>query len=126
MSYISRRSERYMTKISIIGSGFVGERAGRGLISLGNDVIFYDIADKNLPNFTKDINYAIENSDVSFICVSTPTTNDGIDLSYVKEAAKNIGLALALRQNYHPVVVKSTVVPGTTENVVIPILEKLI
>ena len=55
---------------------------------------FYDIADKNL------------------------------DLSYIEDAAEKIGNALALRQNYHAVVVKSTVVPKTTENVVIPILEK--
>ncbi|NQE46614.1 UDP-glucose 6-dehydrogenase AglM [ANME-1 cluster archaeon GoMg2] len=113
-----------MTRISIIGSGFVGERVGRGLISLGHDVIFYDIVDKNLPNFTKDINYAIESSDISFICVPTPTVEEKIDLSYIKEASENIGTALASRQNYHLVVVKSTVVPTTTENVVIPVLEK--
>lgn len=114
-----------MTKISIIGSGFVGERVGRGLISLGHDVIFYDIADKEgLPNFTKDINCAIENSDVSFICVPTPTVNEKIDLSYIEEAAKSIGIALASREKYHVVVIKSTVVPTTTENVIIPILEK--
>lgn len=113
-----------MTRISIIGSGFVGERVGRGLISLGHDVIFYDIVDKNLSNFTKDINYAIENSDISFICVPTPTINEKIDLSYIKEAAKNIGNALASRQDYHVVVIKSTVVPTTTENAIIPILEK--
>ena len=114
-----------MTKISIIGSGFVGERVGRGLISLGHDVIFYDIADKEgLPNFTKDINYAVENSDVSFICVPTPTVNEKIDLSYIKEAAKSIGIGLASREKYHVVVIKSTVVPTTTENVIIPILEK--
>jgi UDPglucose 6-dehydrogenase len=113
-----------MTRISIIGSGFVGERAGRGLIGLGHDVIFHDIVDKNLSNFTKDINYAIENSDVSFICVPTPTVEEKIDLSYIEEAAKKIGNALASRQDYHVVVIKSTVVPTTTENVVIPILEK--
>lgn len=68
--------------------------------------------------------YAIENSDVSFICVPTPTTSEGINLSYIKEAAKNIGIALASRQKYHVVVIKSTVVPTTSENVVISILEK--
>jgi len=114
-----------MDKISVIGSGFVGEILGRGLMKLGNEVIFYDIEDKNLPNFTKDISYAVENSDISFICVPTPTNDKGeIDLSYVKEASKNIGKALASLQKYHLVVVKSTVVPKTTENVVIPILEK--
>ena len=114
-----------MDKISVIGSGFVGEILGRGLMKLGNEVIFYDITDKNLPTFTKDISYAVENSDISFICVPTPTNDKGeIDLSYVKEASKNIEKALASLQKYHLVVVKSTVVPRTTENVVIPILEK--
>jgi len=111
--------------ISIIGSGFVGTAIGRGLIELGNEVIFYDIVDKDLPNFTKDINYAIKGPDVSFICVPTPTRENGeIDLSYIKEAMKRIGKALANKDAYHLIVVKSTVVPGTTENIVIPILEK--
>jgi len=111
-------------KISIIGSGWVGTALGKGLAELGNEVIFYDVVDKNLPNFTKDISYAIENSDVSFISVPTPTTSEGIDLSYIKEAAKSIGNVLATKRSYHHVVVKSTVAPGTTENVVIPVLER--
>lgn len=45
-------------------------------------------------------------------------------MGYIKEAAKNIGIALSRKEGYHLVVVKSTVVPGTTEDVVIPILEK--
>jgi len=114
-------------KISIIGSGFVGTAIGKGLIELGNEVIFYDIVDKDLLNFTftKDINHAIENSDISFICVPTPTRENGeIDLGYIKEAAINIGKVLANKEEYHLVVVKSTVISGTTEDVVIPILEK--
>jgi len=112
------------TRISIIGSGFVGQAIGKGFLRLRNRVIFYDIVDKDLPNFTKDINYAIENSDISFICVPTPTTDDGIDLSYIKEATMNIAIVLSRKRGYHLVVVKSTVVPGTTEKVVIPILEE--
>jgi len=103
-------------KISIIGSGFVGTAIGEGLIELNNEVIFYDVVDKNLPNFTftKDINYAIENSTISFICGPTPTRENGeIELSHIKEAAKNIGKALANKEGYHVVVVKSTVVPGS-------------
>ena len=112
-------------KISIIGSGWVGMAVGKGFTELGNEVIFHDIVDKDLLNFTKDINYAIENSDVSFVCVPTPTNDNGeIDLSYVKEASKNIGESLANKNDYHLVVVKSTVVPETTEKVVIPIIEK--
>jgi UDPglucose 6-dehydrogenase len=111
-------------KISIIGSGWVGLTIGKGFAGLGYKVIFYDIVNKDLPNFTKDINYAVEYSEVSFISVPTPTTSDGIDLSYIKDASKNIGEALADKDRYHLVVVKSTVVPCTTEKVVIPILEK--
>ena len=111
-------------RISIIGSGWVGTALGKGLAELGNEVIFYDVVDKDLPNFTKDISYAVENSDVSFISVPTPTTSEGIDLSYIKEAMKSIGNVLATKRTYHLVVVKSTVVPGTTENVVIPVLER--
>ena len=112
------------TRISIIGSGFVGQVIGKGFLRLRNRVIFYDIVDKDLPSFTKDINYAIENSDISFICVPTPTTDEGIDLSYIKEATMNIAIVLSRKRGYHLVVVKSTVVPGTTEKVVIPILEE--
>jgi UDPglucose 6-dehydrogenase len=113
-----------MAMISIIGSGWVGTAIGNGLTELDNEVIFYDVVNKDLPNFSKDIDYAIENSDISFICVPTPTASDGIDLSYVKAATTNIGKALSNKTGYHLVVVKSTVVPGTTEEVVIPILEK--
>ena len=113
-----------MEKIGIIGSGWVGTIIGKGLIELGNEVIFYDVVDKELPEFTKDINYAVRNSSISFLCVPTPTTPEGIDLSYIKEATENIGKVLSKKSDYHVVVVKSTVVPKTTEEVVIPILEK--
>ena len=86
---------------------------------------FYEVVDKNLPNFTKDINYAIGDSNVSFICVPTPTEEEeGIELSCIKDAAENIGKGLSGKSDYYVVVIKSTVVPRTTENIVIPILEK--
>ena len=113
-----------MARISIIGAGWVGTAVGRGFIEIGHEVIFHDIVDKDLPNFTKDIGYAVKNTDVSFICVPTPTDERGIDLSYVEEVSKNIGRVLSEKGDYHVVAVKSTVVPGTTENVVIPIIEK--
>ena len=117
-------NEKKMERISIIGSGWVGTIIGKGLIELGNEVIFYDVVDKELPEFTKDINYAVRNSSISFLCVPTPTMKGEIDLSYVKDAAENIGKVLSEKSDYHVVVVKSTVVPKTTEEVVIPILEK--
>lgn len=102
----------------------MGTAIGKGFAGMGCEVIFYDVVDKDLPNFSKDINYAVENSDVSFICVPTPTVEKKIDLRYIKEAARNIGNALALQQSYHVVVIKSTVLPTTTEKIIIPILEK--
>lgn len=93
-------------------------------MNLGYSVIFCDTSDKNLPNFTLDTKYAVENSNISFICVPTPTAREGIDLSYIKEATKNIAKALANKGDYHVVVVKSTVVPTTTEKVIIPLLEQ--
>ena len=80
--------------------------------------------DKNLPNFTRDINHTVQNTDISFICVPTPTVKDKIDLHNIKDVTEEIGGALASCEEYHVVVVKSTVVPKTTEDVVIPILSK--
>lgn len=113
-----------MKRVSMIGTGWVGTSIGKGFTRLGYEVIFCDVVSKDLPNFTNDINYAIENSDVSFICVQTPTKRGKIDLSYVKETSKNIGNTLRLKREYHVVTVKSTIVPTTTEEVVIPLLEK--
>ena len=111
-------------RISVIGSGWVGTSIGSGFRGLGYEVFFCDVVGKDIANFTDDIDYAIESSDVSFICVQTPMKKRKIDLSYVREASKNIGNALRLKREYHVVTVKSTVVPKTTEKVVIPILEK--
>jgi malate/lactate dehydrogenase len=69
--------KKEMDKISIIGSGFVGEILGRGLIELGNEVIFYDIVDKELPGFTKDINYAVTNSSMYLVHLCPDTYRRG-------------------------------------------------
>jgi UDPglucose 6-dehydrogenase len=113
-----------MVTVGIVGSGYVGTAVGVGFSKLGFEVIFYDVVDKKLPNFTKDVNYLVESSDVSFICVPTPTRKGRIDLTDLRESVKNVGKALASRLGYHVVAVKSTVLPGTTRSVVIPLLEK--
>jgi len=62
---------------------------------------------------------------MTFICVDTLSRSDGgIDLSHVRDSAREIGRVLAKVRSYHLVVVKSTVVPGTTEGTIIPTLEK--
>jgi len=74
---------------------------------------------------TTDLEKAVLNSDISFICVGTPSKTGGsIDLSQIREVSEKIGQALAEKNNYHVVVVRSTVVPGTTEGLVLPILER--
>jgi UDPglucose 6-dehydrogenase len=74
---------------------------------------------------TTNIEEAVLKSSISFICVGTPSRADGsIDLSQIREASEKIGLALKKKKDYHVVVVRSSVVPGTTEGLVLPTLEK--
>jgi len=74
---------------------------------------------------TTDPYAAVQTSDISFICVGTPGLRSGkIDLSHVENVSGEIGAALKQKQSHHVVVLRSTVLPGTTESLVIPILEK--
>lgn len=120
-----------MYKISIIGSGFVGQTVGKGFSKLGYEVIFYDIDKvkiKKLREFgyksTLNLEDAIKNSELSFICVPTPTKNGKMDPSFIIDVTRKIGRILRDKKEYHTLVVKSTVLPTTTEKIVIPILEK--
>jgi UDPglucose 6-dehydrogenase len=138
-------------KISVIGTGYVGTVSAACFAELGHQVVCVDIdpskidmlnsgvppiyedglsellekhVGKNL-SATSDYDFAINNSEVSFICVGTPSDKDGkIDLSIVKAASASLGKSLRNKRGYHVIVVKSTVVPETTEKVVLPILEK--
>ncbi len=137
--------------ISVIGTGYIGLITGAGFAGKGNKVVCVDVIKekvdlinsgkspvyekgldeiikknigKNLTATTSIIG-AVLNSDVTFICVGTPLNSDGSsDLRYIKDASEDIGKILAKKNSYHVVVVKSTVLPGTTENIVIPSLEK--
>ncbi|HHH80271.1 MAG TPA: UDP-glucose/GDP-mannose dehydrogenase family protein, partial [Thermoplasmatales archaeon] len=136
--------------ISIIGTGYVGLVTGACFAKLGNNVICVDIDEKKIEKInkglspiyeegleellvenknrihaTKDYKYAIQNTDVTFICVGTPSKEDGsIDLKFVKKAAEEIGKQLKNKDKWHLVVMKSTVLPGTTRDVVLPLLEQ--
>src|SRR5437016_4280449 len=73
---------------------------------------------------TVDSNAAVRDSEISFVCVGTPSLRSGkLDLSHVKHVAREIGTALREKRSHHVVVLRSTILPGTTESVVIPILE---
>ena len=138
-------------RISIIGTGYVGTVTGACFAQLGNDVTCVDIDPKRIESMNKgvppiyeegleqllkmhagkslkatlDYDEAITNTDISFICVPTPTDESGkIDLRFIREASKSIGQRLKNKKSYHVVVVKSTVVPRTTQSVVTPILEE--
>ncbi len=74
---------------------------------------------------TTDATEAVMNSDVSFVCVGTPSLKNGkLDLSHIESVAREIGGAIRQKKSAHVFVLRSTVLPGTTETVVLPILEK--
>jgi len=74
---------------------------------------------------TSSTETAVLNTDITFITVGTHSKPDGsIDLYYIESSAREVGAAISNKDAYHLVVVKSTVIPGTTENIVKPILEE--
>ena len=137
-------------KISIIGTGYVGLVTGVCFAEKGHDVVCVDVDQRKVdlinagtsPIFergledllrknikkglraTTDLQKAVHETQISMIAVGTPFDGQRIDLSYIKMVSRQIGEALKGKQGYHLVVVKSTVVPGTTDDVVLPILEE--
>lgn len=74
---------------------------------------------------TTDVKFAVENSSITFILVPTPSEkHGGFSTTYAEEAARNIGAALKHKDGFHVVALTSTVMPGTTETVIKPILEE--
>ncbi|GFE63196.1 nucleotide sugar dehydrogenase [Litoreibacter roseus] len=141
-----------MAKISVFGIGYVGVVAAACLAKDGHDVLAVDIdqgkidainkgespiVEKGLDELvasgvsagklraTGDIAKAVAETDVSFVCVGTPSAEDGsVGLTAVTAVCESIGKALAEKSTFHSVVIRSTTVPGTTENTCIPALEK--
>lgn len=137
-------------RISIIGTGYVGLVTGVCLAEKGHRVVCVDVdaekverINQGIPTFfeegleellhknresgfqaTTDLKAAVTETDLTMIAVGTPFDGHEIDLSYVRTATREIGEALKEKQGYHLVVVKSTVVPGTTDEVVLPLLER--
>ena len=137
-------------KISIMGLGYVGAVSAGCLAEEGHEVIgvdpqqakvdlinegrtpiierdIGDIIERNVAEgrlrATSNVLEAIRYTDVSLICVGTPSLGNGhIDLKYVKRVCEQIGEGLR-NHHGHTVVVRSTMLPGTMRNVVIPALE---
>ena len=136
-------------KISIFGLGYVGSVAAACLADAGHDVLGVDVDDKKVQNINAGLSPvlepglpelvaevvrsgklratsgALEDADLSMVCVGTPSNENGsLCLDYVQRAVQQIGEFIATRKAYHVVCIRSTVLPGTTESLVIPVLEQ--
>jgi UDPglucose 6-dehydrogenase len=138
-------------KICVIGAGYVGLVSAAGFASLGQGVVCVDrhpekvglVNSKKSPIFedgldgllskvvpgkltaTTDVSSALEGSDAVFICVGTPSLQDGsADLSLVLAASETVGKNISRMAAYPVVVVKSTVPPCSTVGAVIPVLKR--
>jgi len=147
-----KKLKRPRTKISVFGLGYVGlctavcfahkrfrvigidvnqqriktiNEGKAPIYEPGLDELLRRSIDSEMLRCTDNHEYALRNSDVSFITVGTPShRNRAFALKYVKLLAKNIGRSLRTKRRYHLVAVKSTVLPGTTENIIKPLIEK--
>ncbi|MCK5233194.1 MAG: UDP-glucose/GDP-mannose dehydrogenase family protein [Candidatus Aenigmarchaeota archaeon] len=137
--------------LSVIGCGYVGLVTAVGFSSRGHDVICVDVDEKKVDminsgeppiyesdlepliksciqekkiHATKNFEDAVKNTQITFICVGTPSKGDGgMESKYVFSVADSLGKFIGKKAEYHLVVFKSTIVPGTTASM-ISIIEK--
>jgi len=140
-----------VAKISVFGIGYVGVVSAACLTDDGNEVIAVDvdpvkvgainaglspIVENGLDEIiarsvesgkltaTTDARQAILDSDITFVCVGTPSDESGaVGLKYVRGVCEIIGAAIAEKGKFHSVVIRSTIVPGTMDEVCVPTLE---
>jgi len=139
-------------RVSVFGLGYVGSVSAASFAADGHTVVGVDvnpdkvaslnegrspIVEKGLDELIKtatangslrattSTDEAIQATDLSLLCVGTPSRKNGsLDLSYLTRVCEQIGTALKSKPDYHVVVVRSTVLPGTTHQIVIPALEQ--
>jgi GDP-mannose 6-dehydrogenase len=139
-------------KISIFGLGYVGTVSAGCLANNGHGIIGVDpsqtkvdlinsgqspVIEADIGNIisaaveagrlraTDDAAQAIRETELSFVCVGTPSqANGNLDLRYITRVCEQIGQALKDKRTGHVVVIRSTILPGTTRKIVIPILEE--
>lgn len=138
--------------ISIFGLGYVGVVSAGCLASKGHNIIGVDInevkvdmlnkglspiVEKDLPELlqkakqegrlsaTVDTNYAIMNTEVSIICVGTPSrANGSLNTKYLEGVCEQIAECIRLKPEAHILIFRSTMLPGTMKDTIVPILEK--
>lgn len=138
--------------ISIFGLGYVGSVSAACFASMGHKVLGVDVNPAKVEmvesgrspiiearmdelvaggrracrlHTTTDSTAAVLQSDVSFVCVGTPSLRNGkLDLRHIENVVREIGTAFGQKKSSHTFVLRSTVLPGTTESLVIPILEQ--
>jgi len=139
-------------KVSVFGLGYVGSVSAASFAADGHTVVGVDvnpdkvaslnegrspIVEKGLDELiqtavangslraTTSTDEAVHGTDLSLLCVGTPSRKNGsLDLAYLERVCEQIGTALKSKSDYHVVVVRSTVLPGTTHELVIPTLER--
>jgi GDP-mannose 6-dehydrogenase len=139
-------------KICVLGLGYVGAVSAGCLAKDGHDVIGVDpertkvdlinagrspIIEKDIGEIireqvaagrlsaTTEVSHAVRHTDLALVCVGTPSQpNGGIDLKYVKRVCEQIGTALQAHNGAPVIVMRSTMLPGTMRETVIPLLEK--
>jgi GDP-mannose 6-dehydrogenase len=95
------------------------------IVEKGVEEIIRQQVRANRLSATIDPRAAVLKSDLSIICVGTPSKpNGGMNSHYVETVSKEIADAIRIKEAYHTVVIRSTVLPGTTRNKIIPIIEK--
>jgi len=138
--------------ISVFGLGYVGTVTAACLAHKGNSVIGVDLSAGKVEameagrspiveprvtelveechkacrlHATSNSEEAVLKTEISFLCVGTPSLRNGkLDLGHIEPVCREIGNALKKKNTFHLVVLRSTVLPGTAETIVVPALEK--
>src|SRR5438067_4278737 len=141
-----------MARVSVFGLGYVGAVTAACLAHKGHEVVGVDVNPLKVElmesgqapvleprlkelieeghrsarlRATTDTHSAVHQSDVSFVCVGTPSLRNGcLDLNSWKRSCQDIGEALRSKKGFHTVVIRSTILPGTAMSVIIPAIEE--
>lgn len=139
-------------RVSVFGLGYVGCVSAACFAKEGHDVVGVDVSASKVEMLNKgqativehgiaelvqamhasgrlrataDVRDGVLNSDISLVCVGTPSKPNGsLDLSYVERVCEQIGGALRDKASRHTVVIRSTVLPGSTHEIALPALER--